>query len=72
MEQLINKGDILQSTRTTKELKCYNIGCVFIGADNRILRFEYNFWDGSHFKAIKQNKLKEMLAGTWSVKQINT
>ena len=59
MEQLINKGDVLKSTRTTKELKCYNIGSVVIGAENRILRFEYHFWDSKNCKT---------LAGTWSVK----
>lgn len=68
MQQLINKGDILKSTRTTKELKCYNISAVYVGEENRLYSYEYSFYDGKNRKIIRHNKLREMLAKNWSVK----
>ncbi|MDB5199161.1 MAG: hypothetical protein JWO92_1124 [Chitinophagaceae bacterium] len=68
MEQLIATENTLVSKRTSRELKCYNIASVYIGSDNRVIRYEYSFWDGKKCQTIKQNKLQEMLQGTWKIK----
>ena len=68
MEKLLESGQSIISSRTGKTLKCYNISAVYRGFTSEVKSYEYGFIvrDG-HFKSIKQDKLKEMLTGVWTI-----
>ena len=69
MDKILEVNQSIISKRTGKVLRCYNVSEVYIGAENKLIRYEYRFYDDAKakFKTIRHGVLQNMLNGVWSI-----
>lgn len=72
IEKLMTEGSEIQSDRTGKTLKLFNVSSVFRGSSGIPVDYSYSFWDAleKKTKSLRQSKLQHMLKGVWKIKEI--